>query len=72
MASFEFIAVIVSVLGLAASITYYAIVLKNQNETRQAQLFMNLYETARSQEFRRQYYALTMQQKWDKLQGISG
>jgi hypothetical protein len=44
MASFEFLAVIVSILGLAASITYYAIVLRNQNKTRQTQLFMQTYQ----------------------------
>jgi hypothetical protein len=44
MASFEFLAIIVSVLGLAASITYYAIVLSNANKTRQAQLFMSLQQ----------------------------
>jgi len=50
MASFEFLAIIVSVLGLAASITYYAIILNNANktqqqqlETRQANLFNSLY-----------------------------
>ena len=39
MASFEFLAVILTGLGLIASITYYTSVLKNQNKTRQAQLF---------------------------------
>ena len=44
MASFEFLAIIVSVLGLAASITYYAIVLANANRTRQAQIIMQVYQ----------------------------
>ena len=51
MASFEFLAVIVSILSLSASITYYAMVLKHQNKTRQTQLFMNLYTQMRSKEF---------------------
>jgi hypothetical protein len=49
MASFEFLAVILSVLGLSVSIIYYANVMQNANktqkmqlETRQAQLFMQL------------------------------
>ena len=43
MASFEFLAIIITGLGLTASITYYAMVLRNQNQTRQAQLFMQIY-----------------------------
>jgi len=49
MVSFEFLAVTISILGLAASITYYAIILNNANktqklqlETRQLQIFMQL------------------------------
>lgn len=51
MASFEFLAVIVSVLGLAVSITYYAMVLRNQNRTRQAQLFMQIFNRFNETEF---------------------
>ena len=43
MASFEFLAIVVSIIGLAASITYYAIVIKNQTETRRANILMNLH-----------------------------
>jgi len=62
MASFEFLAVIVSVIGLAVSITYYAIVLNNANktqqmqlETRQTQLFMNLYQIITTVDFNKNY-----------------
>ena len=40
MTSFDVGAIVISILGLSASITYYAIVLRNQNETRQP-LFRN-------------------------------
>ncbi len=40
MASFEFLAVIVSLLGLSASITYYASILRNANKTRRTQMLM--------------------------------
>ena len=43
MASFEFLAIILTGLGLTASIVYYASVLQNQNKTREAQLFMSIY-----------------------------
>jgi len=72
----ETLAFVLTGLGLAASIVYYANILNNTNktrelqlesqeltrkaqeqalETRQAQLFMSLYETHRSPEFRKQY-----------------
>ena len=51
MASFEFLAIILTGLGLSVSITYYAMVLRNANKTRQTQLFMNLYTQIRSKEF---------------------
>ena len=60
MASFEFLAVTISILGLASSITYYAIILNNANktqklqlETRQTQLFMNIYNTASSKQYQK-------------------
>jgi hypothetical protein len=50
MASFEFLAIILTGLGLTASISYYAMVLRNQNktqlmqiETRRANILMNLH-----------------------------
>jgi len=43
MASFEFLAIILTGIGLTVSITYYAMVLRNQNETRQTQLFMQVF-----------------------------
>ena len=63
MASFEFLAIILSVLGLAASITYYASVLGNQNRTRQAQLFTQLYSDFRKPE-NLQLLWKAMQMEW--------
>ena len=51
MASFEFLAIILTGLGLTASISYYAMVLRNQNKTRQAQLFMQIYSVFASDDF---------------------
>ena len=44
MVSLELIVYVVPILGLTASIFYYAMVLRNQNKTRQAQLFMQIYQ----------------------------
>ena len=71
MASFEFLAVILSVLGLSVSIIYYANVMQNANktqkmqlETRQIQLVMQLYETYCSQDFRKRH-SIMINQKWE-------
>ena len=62
MVSLEVIALVLTGLSITASIIYYANVLGNANktqqmqlETRQTQLFMNFYETYRSEEFRKQF-----------------
>ena len=51
MASFEFLAIILTGLGLPASILYYTITLRNANKTRQAQLFNSVYQTLNDKEF---------------------
>ena len=58
MVSFEFLAVILTGLGLTASIVYYASILRNANktqeiqlETRQAQLYMEFYRDFKKKEF---------------------
>jgi hypothetical protein len=55
MASFEFLAIILTGLGLTASIVYYASVLRNANKTREAQLFMQIYSQWNSLELQSQY-----------------
>jgi hypothetical protein len=51
MASFEFLAVILTGLGLTASMFYYARVLENANKTRRTQMLMELYAVYRNPEF---------------------
>ena len=55
MASFEFLAIILTGLGLTASIAYYTNVLRNANKTREAQLFMQIYSQWNSTELQRHY-----------------
>ena len=74
MASFEFLAVILTGLGLTVSILYYTTVLQNANKTRQTQLFMNLYNTYHSPDFRRKWHDLlkrewTDYEDWQKKYG---
>ena len=52
MASFEFLAIILTGLGLTASLTYYSLQIRNQNKTRQTQLYMQLLDRVSSEENR--------------------
>jgi len=75
MVDLETVLTYLTLISVPVGIFYYIMTLNNtrknqqqQLETRQAHLFMTLYETARSREFRRQYYALTMQQTWNSYE----
>jgi hypothetical protein len=46
MASFEFLAVVVSVLGLSVSMIYYATILANANKTRQNAILYQKFNTS--------------------------
>ena len=49
----EYLPLVLTGLGLTASILYYASVLRNQNITRQAQLYMQLFQKDTSTEFQK-------------------
>ena len=83
MASFEFLAITLTGLGLTASIIYYANVLSNANQTRKAQLFLNIYNITLNEEMNDKWYnAMTADIKefqhkrqdlhtlWQKYNGI--
>jgi hypothetical protein len=63
MASFEFLAIVLSVLGLTASLIYYARVLENQNKTRQTQLFLQFYNRLTDKQFFEEFKN-TLAQEW--------
>jgi len=71
MASFEFLAILLTGLGLTVSIVYYTSVLRNANktqqmqlETRQAQLFLNIFNVYASKQFQKDREALMALWKW--------
>jgi hypothetical protein len=64
MVSFEQILYIIPVLALSVSITYYAMVLRNQNITRQTQLFMQIHSSLQSPEMVKNFYDI-INQEWE-------
>jgi hypothetical protein len=50
MASFEFLAIILTGLSLSASLVYYAFVISNQNKTRRLQMIQNIWVWISSEE----------------------
>ena len=64
MVSLEVIAILLSGISISASLFYYANVLQNQNQTRQAQHFMDLYNVYRTTEFKNIYTDILFNWKW--------
>jgi hypothetical protein len=64
MVSLEVVAILLSGISISASLFYYANVLRNQNETRQAQLYMGIINTFNSIDFRNQWH-LVESATWD-------
>jgi hypothetical protein len=64
MITLEQVLYIVPILALSASITYYAITIRNQNKTRQAQLFMQTFYQDR-QDFAHSYSKLRWVYNWN-------
>jgi hypothetical protein len=68
----EYLPLVLTGIGIIVSILYYAMTIRNQNKTRQAQLLMGLYETYRSPEFRKRQMAIQILEYndfhdfWDK------
>ena len=61
----EYLPLVLTGLGLTASILYYALVLRNQNKMMKTQMFMNLYATYSSPEFRRRYNDISFNVEYD-------
>jgi len=57
MIQIEYLPIVLTGIGIIVSILYYTMTLRNSNKTRQAQLFMNLYEVYRGMDFRRRWYS---------------
>jgi hypothetical protein len=54
---------LVAIASFIIALSYYILNIRNQGETRQTQLFMQLYDTYSSQEFRVRHSTI-IQQKW--------
>ena len=55
MVTLETVLDVIPLMSLVVVLAYYTLTIRNQNRTRQAQLLMNLYETYRSPEFRKNF-----------------
>ena len=65
MVELETISILLTSTGMIIALSYYALTIRNQNRTRQAQLLMGLYEDYRSTESRRQSLELQYQEWTD-------
>ena len=53
MIQIEYLPIVLTGVGIIASVLYYAMVLRNANKTRQAQLFMSIFNTFSSKQYQR-------------------
>jgi hypothetical protein len=61
MASFEFLAIILTGLGLTASILYYSFTIQNQNKTRRLQIVKDIWDWISDEEgYKKFMYLMTM------------
>jgi hypothetical protein len=67
MVSYEFVGLIFTGLSISISIIYYANVLRNQNETRKTQLFMQLHQSKYEQTGLESMYTL-MNLEWENFE----
>ena len=64
MVTLDQVIYVLPLLGIMVSILYYAMVLRNSNRTRSAQLFMSLHNTMNSMEGMSRFLD-TMNMEWD-------
>jgi len=64
MVDYQTISVSLAALGFLVAATYYTLTLRNQNRTRQAQLFMQIYGVFRTEEFQ-DYITEIVSWKWN-------
>lgn len=51
MVDYQTLSIVLTGIGMIIALTYYGLQIRNQNRTRQTQLFMNLFTQIRSKEF---------------------
>jgi len=62
----DYLPLVLTGIGIMASILYYAMTLRNSNRTRQAQLFMQAHSRFQDPEFTKMYNEV-MNREWDSL-----
>jgi hypothetical protein len=65
MVTLETVLQVVPVVSLVIVGAYYSLQIRNQNRTRQAQLFMQAYSTFIDREFQKSFFEIVRQWKWD-------
>jgi len=65
MVDYQSITISLAALGFLVATIYYILVLRNQNRTRQAQLFMQIYGVFRTEEFQDNFTEIVFSWKWN-------
>jgi len=65
MVDFSTFSIVLTGIGLIVAITYYSLQIRNQNTTRQTQLFMDFYKIDQSLEFSRAIQEMVWMWEWE-------
>jgi hypothetical protein len=64
MADYQTISIVLTGIGMIIALTYYGLQIRNQNKTRQAQLFMEVYRDFKSKEVQSDWW-YAMNAEWE-------
>ncbi len=67
MVDYQTISIVMTGIGMIIALTYYALQIRNQNRTRQAQLFMQFFDTFNNKEFAERWLDVLWNWKWSDL-----
>ncbi len=66
MVNYQTLSIVLTGIGLIIALTYYSLQIRNQNKTRQAQLFMQIYNRWTDPTFQENYLEVT-NREWEDL-----
>ena len=64
MVDYQTVSIVLTGIGLIIALTYYALQIRNQNRTRQAQLFMQIYNRFNEVELTSKYDEILLKTEW--------
>ena len=65
MVDYQTLSIVLTGIGMIIALTYYGLQIRNQNKTRQAQLYMQIFSQLNSTDKWREYLEILLELEWD-------